>query len=95
VTLQVGFSWERWAIKSSSLAPTLPDWTEYYMFPAGISIDRGSWQIDLSAGQSYCESRHVTADTNPFFPGRYALDQAIFSVQVTYRLGKRTNTSTQ
>jgi long-subunit fatty acid transport protein len=88
VTLQVGFSWERWAIKSSSLAPTLPDLTEYYMFPVGISLDRGSWQIDLSAGQSYTESRHVTAERNPFFAGRYALDQAIFCTQITYRLGK-------
>ncbi len=88
VTFQVGFSWERWAIKSSSLAPTLPDFTEYYMFPVGISVDRGSWRIDLSAGQSYTESRHVTAERNPFFPGRYALDQAIFCAQVTYRLGK-------
>ncbi len=58
------------------------------MFPVGISIDRGSWQIDLSAGQSYTESRRVTADRNPFFPGRYALDQGIFCAQVTYRLGK-------
>ena len=58
------------------------------MFPVGISIDRGSWQIDLSAGQSYTESRRVTAERNPFFAGRYALDQAIFCAQVTYRLGK-------
>lgn len=94
VTFQVGFSWERWAIKSSSLAPTLFDLTEYYMFPVGISIDRGSWQIDLSAGQSYTESRRVIAERNPFFPGRYALDQAIFCAQVTYRLGKREQVST-
>ena len=38
--------------------------------------------------QSYTESRRVTAERNPFFPGRYALDQAIFCAQVTYRLGK-------
>ena len=29
-----------------------------------------------------------TADCNPFFAGRHALDQAIFGAQVTYRLGK-------
>lgn len=88
VTLQTGFSWERWAIKASSMAPTLPDLTEYYMFPSGVTIERGLWQIHLAAGQSYTESRRITADRNPFFPGRYALDQAIFAFQVTRFLGQ-------
>jgi len=88
VTVQVGFSWERWAIKSSSLAPTLFDLTQYLMFPAGISIDRGPWQIHVAVGQSYAESRRVTADRNPFSPGRYSLDQAVFGMQVTYRFGR-------
>lgn len=87
VTLQTGFSWERWAIKSSSLAPTLPDFTESYLFPAGITIEHGSWEIHLAAGQSHVENRHVTQSQNSFFPGRYSLDQAIFAVQVTRLLG--------
>jgi long-subunit fatty acid transport protein len=87
ITWQVGFSWERWAIKSSSLAPTLPDWTEYYMFPMGITIERGLWEIHVLAGQSYAESRPVSASQNPFFSGRYALDQAIFGLQFTRKFG--------
>lgn len=88
VTLQVGFSWERWAINSSSLAPTLPDVTEYFMFPVGVTIERGAWQVHLVAGQGYTESRRVSREQNPFFPGRYSLDQGIFGVQVTRLLGK-------
>ena len=87
MTLQVGFSWEQWALTESSLSPTLPDLTEYYMFPAGVTIARGAWKVHLLGGWSYVESRHVTADRNPFFPGRYSLDQAIFGLQVTRLLG--------
>jgi long-subunit fatty acid transport protein len=87
VTLQVGFSWERWAIKSASLAPTLHDHTEYYLFPAGITIEHGLWQLHVMAGQAYTESRRVKVQQNPFFAGRYSLDQAIFGLQVTRRFG--------
>jgi len=52
-TLQVGFSWERWAIKAASLAPTLHDHTEYYLFPTGITIERGLWQVHLMAGRAW------------------------------------------
>lgn len=82
VTFGVGFSWERWAIKGSSLAPTLPDNTDY-LFPFGVSLERGLWRIDLTGGLSYIESRRVTAKQNLFFPGRYALDQSIAGVQFT------------
>ena len=87
MTLQVGFSWEKWALTESSLSPTLPDLTEYYMFPAGVTIERGAWKVHLLGGWSYVESRHVTATRNPYFPGRYSLDQAIFGLQVTRLLG--------
>jgi long-subunit fatty acid transport protein len=95
MTLQVGFSWEQWALTESSLSPTLPDLTEYYMFPAGVTIKQGAWKIHLLGGWSYVESRHVTADKNPFFPGRYSLDQAIFGLQVTRLLGATPTTSGQ
>jgi long-subunit fatty acid transport protein len=87
MTVQVGFSWERWALEDSSLSPTLPDLTEYYMFPTGVTIERGAWKVHLLAGWSYIESRHVSADRNPFFPGRYSLDQSIFGLQVIRLLG--------
>jgi long-chain fatty acid transport protein len=87
MTLQVGFSWEQWALTESSLSPTLPDLTEYYVFPAGVTIERGVWKVHLLGGWSYVESRRVTAERNPFFPGRYSLDQAIFGLQVTRLLG--------
>jgi hypothetical protein len=86
VTFNVGFSWERWAIKSNSLAPTLPDNTDY-LLPFGFNIAYGAWQIDLTGGLSYQESRKVTADRNPFFPGRYSLDQPISGIQFTYNFG--------
>lgn len=88
LTLHTGFSWERWAIKASSLAPTLPSLTEYYLLNLGISIERGPWRFHLATGYAYAESRRVTADRNPFFAGRYSLQQAIFGVQVTRRLGE-------
>jgi hypothetical protein len=69
------------------MAPSLPDLTDYYLFPTGVHIERGAWPVHLSAGQSYEESRRVSAERNPFFAGRYALDQAIFAFQVTRLLG--------
>lgn len=88
VTLSTGISWEPWAVKASSLMPTLPDLTEYTLFPVGVTIDRGSWSVSLAAGYSYIETRRVTADRNPRFPGTYALDQASFGVQITRRFGE-------
>lgn len=86
VTFNFGFSWERWAIKANSLSPNLPDNTDY-LFPFGFTIERGLWQVDLLGGLSYIESRRVTADRNPFFPGRYALDQPIAGIQFTRKFG--------
>jgi long-subunit fatty acid transport protein len=87
MTWQVGFSWGQWAIKDSSLSPTLPDLTEYYMFPVGVTIEHGAWKVHLMGGRAYNESRRVSADRNPFFPGHYTLDQSIFGLQVTRFLG--------
>jgi len=94
VTLQTGFSWERWAIKESSMSPSLPDLTEYYLFPTGVDIEHGLWRIHLAAGQSYTESRRVSPERNPFFAGRYALDQAIFAFQITRLLGESSEEET-
>jgi len=88
LTLHTGFSWERWAIKASSLAPTLPSLTEYYLLNFGVSIERGPWTFHLATGYAHAESRKVTAAQNPFFAGRYSLQQAIFGIQVTRRLGE-------
>jgi hypothetical protein len=65
------------------------------MFPAGVTIKRGAWKIHLLGGWSYAESRHVTASRNPFFPGRYSLDQAIYGLQVTRLLGAISTANTQ
>jgi len=52
-----------------------------------------SWYSSLTAysftipGPAYTESRRVRVQQNPFFAGRYSLDQAIFGLQVTRRLG--------
>jgi len=87
VTFQFGFSWERWAIAASSLAPTLSDNTDF-LFPFGITIERGLWKIHLVGGVTHTESRTVSVAQNPFFPGRYSLDEPIFGFQITRLLGK-------
>lgn len=53
------------------------------MFPVGVTIEHGAWQVHLMGGRAYNESRRVSADCNPFFPGHYTLDQSIFGLQVT------------
>ncbi|MGH8007645.1 MAG: OmpP1/FadL family transporter [Candidatus Binatia bacterium] len=89
VTLHGGFSWERWAIKAGSVSPALPDWTNYF-FAAGVSIDYRQWTFHLLGGYAYIESRNISADRNPFFAGRYRLDElpTLMGIQVTRRLGK-------
>jgi long-chain fatty acid transport protein len=87
VHFRIGFSWEKWAIKANSLSPTLPDLTEFYSPAVGLSVERGLWRFSFLGGYSYVESRHVKAKHNPFFPGRYGLDQAIFGLQVTRLFG--------
>ncbi|MGH7961049.1 MAG: outer membrane protein transport protein, partial [Candidatus Binatia bacterium] len=91
VTLSTGVSWEPWAVKASSLMPTLPDLTEYTLFPVGVTIDRSSWRVSLTAGWGYIVRRRVTAERNPRFPGTYALDQAFFGLQITRYLGEGKN----
>jgi len=95
VTLSTGVSWEPWAIKASSLSPTLPDLTEYTLFPVGVTLDRGSWSVSLAAGWGYIVSRRVTAARNPRFPGTYDLDQAFFGLQLTRYLGEGKNRKAQ
>ena len=85
VTLHVGFSWERWAIAASSLAPTLSDNTDF-LFPFGVTIERGRWQVHLMGGLTHTESREVSPEQNPFFAGRYSLDESVFGVEIIRRL---------
>ena len=87
VYFRIGFSWEKWAIKANSLSPTLPDLTEYYLPAVGLSVERGSWRFSFLGGYAYVEGRRVKANQNPFFPGHYTLDQAIFGLQVTRLFG--------
>lgn len=87
VHFRIGFSWEKHAIKADSLSPTLPDLTEYYLPAVGLGIERGSWRVSLLGGYAYVEGRRVKPTQNPFFPGRYALNQAIFGLQVTRLFG--------
>ena len=89
VTLLAGFSWERWAIKAASLSPSLPDWTNYF-FAFGVNIDYGDWTFHITSGYAYAESRKVSAERNPFFAGRYRLDEypLLAGFQVTRRFGK-------
>jgi|GEM_PF-5833653 len=87
VHFRIGFSWEKWALKENSLSPTLPDLTEFYSPAAGLSVERGSWRFSFLGGYAYVEGRRVKASRNPFFPGHYTLDQAIFGLQVTRLFG--------
>lgn len=82
VKFRLGFSYEPWAIKDAALTPTLADTTDY-LFPMGLAIERGGWQIDLGGGPSHTEPRRVDQKENPFFAGRYSLDAVVFGIQVT------------
>ncbi|MGE0823333.1 MAG: OmpP1/FadL family transporter [Candidatus Binatia bacterium] len=95
VTGQLGFSWEQWAIKANSLSPNLPDLTEYFAPAGGVTIRRGAWRIGIMLGYSYVETRRVSADRNPFFPGRYSLSQTIGGLQITRLLGESAQPTTQ
>ncbi len=86
VKFRAGFSYEPWAIKDSSLAPTLADTTDY-LFPVGLSIERGGWTIDLAGSVSHTETRRASRDENPIFAGRYSLDQTLFGIQMTRSFG--------
>jgi hypothetical protein len=86
IKFRAGFAYEPWAIKDSSLAPTLADTTDY-LFPMGLSIERGDWQVDFAGSLSHTETRRASQDENPVFAGRYDLDFTIFGVQVTRRFG--------
>ena len=86
IKFRAGFSYEPWAIKDSALAPTLADTTDY-LFPLGLSIERGDWQIDFAGSLSHTEMRRASRDENPVFAGRYALDATIFGFQVTRLFG--------
>ncbi len=86
VKFRVGFSYEPWAIKDAALVPTLGDTTDY-LFPIGLAIERGGWQVDLGGGASHTETRYATPDENSRAPGRYSLDSTVFGVQVTRLFG--------
>ena len=86
VKFRAGFAYEPWAIKDSSLAPTLADTTDY-LFPVGLSIERGGWTVDLAGSVAHTETRRASLAENPFFAGRYSLDETIFGVQMTRRFG--------
>ena len=86
IKLRGGFSYEPWAIKDRALSPSLPDNTDY-LFPFGISIERGQWIVDFSGGITHTEKRRADVNENPFFAGRYSLDYPVFGFQVTRLLG--------
>lgn len=89
LTIGMGFSWERWAIASSSLSPLLPDNTDH-LFGFGLGWQHGLWRADLMGGLSYTETRRISATRNSFFHGRYSLDLSLFGVQLTrqFELGR-------
>ena len=86
VKLRAGFSYEPWAIEDNSLAPTLSDTTDF-LFPFGLSIERGQWIVDVTGGLTHTEKRRASTSENPFFPGRYKLDETVFGFQITRLLG--------
>ena len=86
IKFRASFAYEPWAIKDSSLTPTLADTTDY-IFPLGLSIERGDWRVDLGGALSHTETRRASRAENPFFAGRYDLDMTLFGVQVTRRFG--------
>ena len=86
IKLREAFAYEPWAIKGRALAPTLSDNTDY-LFPFGISIERGQWIVDLRGGITHAENRCALVDENPFFAGRYSLDCPVFGFQITRLLG--------
>jgi len=86
IKFRASMAYEPWAIKDSSLAPTLADTTDI-IFPMGLSIERGDWQIDFAGSLSHSETRRASRTENPNFAGRYDLDFTIFGLQVTHLLG--------
>ena len=86
IKFRVGIAYEPWAIKDSALAPTLADTTDI-IFPMGVSIERGDWQVDFAGSLSHTETRRASRSENPNFAGRYGLDFTIFGVQLTRRFG--------
>jgi long-subunit fatty acid transport protein len=82
LTLHLGFSWERWAIKASSLSPAFPDVTDY-QYGGGLTFHTDRWKMTVGVGNTYNDRRHVSAAQNPAFPGSYRLDMSVFGVQFT------------
>ncbi len=85
--LRAGISREPWAIDDSALRPILFDNTGTSM-SAGLGISHNRWTIDVATGTVFVEDRLVTADEQPYFPGRYQSESGVgASVTVTYQFG--------
>ena len=87
LVLRTGASREGWMMEPKSLSPLLYDITETSLsIGAGVRANP-RWTFDFSLGTSLNEDRVVTADENPFFPGRYQLGNLAAGAMVTYHFG--------
>lgn len=86
--LRGGYTQSKAMIEDDSMMPMMFD-HDNKMVMLGYEIDYGRIMLGFTTGYMHLKSRHVSADVNPMFPGRYASDSDLSAgVRLTWKLGR-------
>lgn len=86
--LRGGYTQSQAMIEDDALMPVMFD-HDNKMVMLGYEIDYGQVMLGFTTGYMHLDTRNVSADVNPMFPGRYASDSDLSAgVRLTWKLDR-------